>query len=405
MDPLQRSSLSHALVPSHEGLEADSPSAPARAQYERWLVQTAGRTEAGAAFERSISMALSEGGPGSRVTLEAKALLGHGLKLGGTGKVEVVQGEHGFRVVVAGGVAAKAGVHGHGWKAEAAQGLITGKAWHFETPEAAAWATSLLLQGLARDTPAELLLPADPALDARLQSLNAHASAAVLEWEGGAKLEGRIPGGTAGAEAYFTGAAKLELDRDSGELVMEQELKLGASTGFRALQMGDVGEAGPRLDLGTVNTHAAWIQRWRLTPDQQDAAGRGDLLGVARGLSTGDAHCEVKITMSGQLAGRGFEATALAAAQDPGEALSLTRPESLSRLPVQFAEVVPAHGTGAELELGVVELEVEAKVEPRRMHPGEARPLSEWLGQLDEGDREVTAGRLRQSLSALAHGQ
>jgi|GEM_PF-6508964 len=405
MHPLQRSTTPHAVVLPEEPRAAEGLSAPARAEHERWMVRTAERTDSGAALERSIAGALALGGPGSRVALEAKALAGRGLKLGAAGKVEVEQADHGYRVVIMGGLGAKAGKHGGGWKAEAEQGLTTGRAWHFETREGAAWAASLLLQGLARDTPAALLLPADPALDDRLQSLDLRASGALLEFEAGSKLEGKKAMGGPTAEAVFTGAAKVELDRDAGELVVEQELKAGGTVGLRAFQLNDQWEVGPRADLGTVKATATWVQRWKLTPAQCEAAKRGELLPLARGLVPEQAHGGLKIALSGQVAGRGFEAVALQDSRSPGEAAGLLTPESLSRLPVRLAEVVPAHGASVELELGPVELEVEARVDPRRVHPGEARPLGEWMETLGAAARDAVAGRLRHSLAALAHGQ
>ena len=401
MDPLQRGS-SHPLTLSSPELASEPASAPPRAAFERWMARTAERTERGAALEQLLSTALAEGGPGSRVVLEAKAVAGKALKLGAAGKVEIERGEHGYRVLVLGGVAVKGGTHGHAWKAELEQGLTTGRAWHFETREGAAWASSVLLQGLASGTPAALLLPADPGLEARIESLDHRPSAVVLEWDSGAKVKASTQLGGAAAEAALTGAGKVELDRETGELVLEQELKLGCAAGVRGFKLGEGVEAGARLDIGNVKVSAAWVQRWHLSDAQRAQAGRGDFVELVRGLSPATAHCEVKVTLSGQVAGRAFEATAVETARSAEEAVHVVAPESLSTLPVRLAEVTPPHGVGLGVELGPVELEVEAKVEPKRQHPGEARPLGEWLARMEEGVRGLDSARLRQSLAALA---
>ena len=403
MDPLHRGISSHPLLPSQVDPHAAPELAPLRIQHERWLVRTAERTGQGAALEQALSAALSEGGAGSKVVLEAKAVAGRAVKLGAAGKVEVERTGHGYRVLVLGGLAVKAGAHGHGWKAELEQGLSTGKAWHFETREGAAWASSVLLQGLASDTPAALLLPGDPGLDARLGGLELHAGAAILEWESEAKAEASTEAGGAVAEAVFTGEGRVELDRDTGELVMEQELKVAGAAGGRAFKLGEFLEVGARLDVSNLQVKAAWVQRWRLSDAERERAARGDLLQIARGLSPAAAQCEVKVTLSGQVGGRGFEAIALEAAQSPGEAERLATSGALDKLPVKFAELVPPHGVVLGVDLGPVEVELEAKVEPRIAHVGEARPLGEWLSRLNSGARELHAAQLKQSVAALAH--
>jgi hypothetical protein len=373
------------------------------------MVRSAEHEGRAAILERWIAQGLAQGGDGTKIVLEAKALAGRALLLGASGKLEIEKEADGFRVSTQGGLALKGSRHGGAWKTEVEHGLTTGRGWHLETAEGAAWVASLLLQGAARDTPAEILLPGIPTLGARLQALDGQARFATLELETAAEVKASGLGvkgsaGMGGIAAWVTQgqAARVTLDRERGELVLETELKGTAGAGTRELQLGELLEAGAQVEAGGVRASATWSARYPLTPAQRERAAAGDVVGLLAGLPPRAPEGTLSIRVTGQLGVQVFEAKAELAGATAAEAARAWETLSIRDLPVRFARLAPTAGVGAELGVGFAELGMKAVLEPRLPEGSTARPLGEWLNGLAaevSGAKTAALGRLASAAS------
>lgn len=408
MEPLGRHPSPRPLsLP--DPLEAGAQPAHLRAAQERWLVRNAEHEGRAAVLERWIEQGLAQGGEGTKLVLEAKALAGRTVLLGASGKLEIEKESDGFRVTTQGGLATKGSRSGGAWKAGVENGFTTGRGWHLQTAEGAAWVASLLLQGAAKDTPAELLLPGVPTLGDRLKVLDGQARFATLEFESGAEVKASGLGtkgsaGIGGLTAWVTegNATRITLDRERGELVLETELKGSTGSGLRELQLGEFLEAGALVEAGSVRAAATWSARYPLTAAQRERAAAGDVAGLLAGLSKRASEGTVAIRLSGQVGGQAFAAKAELSGATAAEAARAWEKLSLGELPVRFARLAPAVGVGAELGVGIAELGMKATLEPHLPEGSAARPLGDWLKVLSaevNGAKAEALGRLARAAS------